>query len=92
MSVSKIFKRFASKNTPKPSRDTAPSSNVPAKHEKDTSSKTLVGTVVPTFPNDLKEVWAAANKQLPQAQGVEKFLNRVGAPITDGPKCTFVLK
>jgi len=92
MSVSKIFKRFASKNTSKPGRDAVPSSNVSAKHEKDASSKTLVGTVVPTSPDDLKEVWAAANKQLPQAQGVEKFLNRIGVSITDGPKRTLALK
>ena len=84
MSVSKIFKRFASKNTQKPSRDrTTPSSNVSTKHEKDASSKTLPGAVVPTFPDDLTEAWAAANKQLPQARGVEKILNRVGASIAD---------
>jgi len=93
MPVPKLFKRFSSKNTSKPSRDASFASNVPAKHEKDASSKTLVGaTVVPTFPDNLTEAWAAANKELPQARGVEKLLNHVGASITDGSTCTFALK
>ena len=93
MSVSKIFKRLAHKNTPKPSRDAAPASDVPAEHGKDASSKTLVGDVVaPTFPDNLKAAWAAANKKPPQAQGVEKFLNRVGASVSDGSVRAVVLK
>ena len=83
MPVPKIFKRFTSKNTLKVSLDASlPSPDVPANHEKDTSSKTLVmAAVVPSFPDNLAEAWAAANKELPQAQGAEKFLNRVGASI-----------
>ena len=89
MPVPKIFKRFASKNTLKASLDASPPSpDVPANYEKDTSSKTLVmAAVVPTFPDNLTEAWAAANKELPQAHGVEKLLNRVGASIIDCSAC-----
>ena len=40
-----------------------------------------MATVVPTFPDSLKEAWAAASKELPQTQGVEKLLDCVGASI-----------
>ena len=92
MPVPKIFKRLSSKNIPKTSRDANPAPNVPANHEKDTSSKTLVTAPVPTFPDNLKAAWAAANRELPQAQGVEKFLNRVGASIIDCSTCTVAIK
>ena len=79
MPLPKIFKRFTSKKTPKANRDVNPAPDVPKTQEKDASSKALVtAAVVPSFPDNLKEAWAAANKQLPQAKGAEKFLNRVG--------------
>lgn len=90
MPVPKLFKRFSSKNTLKVTPDSSPptSPDVAAKHEKDALSEALVVTaVVPTFPDNLTEAWAAANKELPQARGVEKLLNRVGALIIDGFPC-----
>ena len=79
MPVPKIFKRFMSKKTPTGNQDVSPAPNVPKNQEKGASSKALVtAPVAPTFPDNLKEAWAAANKELPQAQGAEKFLNRVG--------------
>jgi len=89
MPVPKIFKRFASKNMLKANLDAnPPGPDVPANHEKDASPKTLVmAPIVPGFPDNLAEAWVAANKELPQAQGVEKFLNRVGASIIDGSAC-----
>lgn len=92
MPVPKIFKRFSSKNALKSTRDGDLAPDVPASHEKDTSSKTLVMVpVVPTFPDNLKEAWAAANKEVPQAQGVEKFLNRVGTSIIGYSACAIAL-
>jgi len=32
----------------------------------------------------MKEAWSAANAELPQAKGVEKFLNSVGTLIVPG--------
>ena len=79
MPLPKIFKRFTSKKIPKGNQDASPTPNTPKTHEKDDPSKALVtAAVVPTFPDNLKEAWAAANKELPQAHGAEKFLNRVG--------------
>ena len=81
MPVPRIFKRFSSKNTLKASLDASPptSPDTPTNNEKDTLAKTLMmAPVVPPFPDNLTEAWVAANKELPQAQGVEKFLNHVG--------------
>jgi len=83
-----LKRRVASKSTLKATRDATPAPDVPADHEKETSSKTLVmAAVVPTYADNLTEAWAAAHKELPKAQGVEKFLNRVGTPITDPIWC-----
>ena len=86
MPVPKIFKRFTSKSTLKATGDTSPAPGVSASHEKDGPSNALVvAAVVPAFSDSLKEAWTAANKELPQAHGVEKLLNRVGTSIIDGP-------
>jgi len=80
MPVPKIFKRFASKSTLRAGPDAAIALDGLLNNEKETPSKTLVvAAVVPTYPENLTEAWAAAHKELPEAQGVEKFLNRVGA-------------
>jgi hypothetical protein len=91
--VPRIFKRFATKNRRKPSRNTKPTPDVPASHEKDTSSGTLVmSPAAPAFSDNLQEAWAAAHKELPQAGGAEKLLNRASALIIDGSRCSFALK
>ena len=33
---------------------------------------------VPAYSDSFKEVWAAANRDVPQAQGAEKVLNNIG--------------
>ena len=40
----------------------------------------------PQFSDAMKEAWSAANAELPQAQGVEKFLNSVGALAVSIPR------
>ena len=93
MPVPRIFKRFASKSTLRVAQDTGSAPNVPADHEKDVSSRNLVtAAAIPTFSDNLEEAWAAANKELPKAKGVEKLLNRVGAPILGCFMSVFVLK
>ena len=82
MPVPKIFKRFASKSTLKVTKDVSAVLDVSADDEKDASSKTLVmAATVPAYSDNLKEAWDAANKELPKAKGVEKFLNQVGGSI-----------
>ena len=93
MPVPKIFKRLASKSTLRTGQDVVAAPNVPADYEKGASSKSLVmAAVVPTYPDNLTEAWAAAHKELPKTHGAEKFLNRVGVSIIDGPKCFSILK
>jgi len=88
MPVPKIFKRFTSKNAFKASLNGNPAPDVPVDRKKDASSRTLVmAAVVPASPDNLAEAWAAAYKELPQAQGGEKSLNRIGASIIDGFAC-----
>ena len=90
MPVPKVFKKFASMSTLKGATTT---SDVPVKHKKNTSPKTLVmAAVVPAYSENLAEAWVAEHKELPKAQGVEKFLNRIGASVTDGPMYFSILK
>jgi len=42
---------------------------------------TIADPNVPRYPDAVKEAWDAANTELPQAHGVEKFLNSVGKLI-----------
>jgi hypothetical protein len=93
MPVPRIFKKFASKSTLRPSSGTTTVPDVLAGHEKDISSKTLVTTaVVPVFSENFTEAWAVAHKGLPKAEGTEKLLNRVGTLTIDGTMRSSVLK
>ena len=93
MPVPKVFKRFASKTTLKADKGTVATPNVPANRDKDASSKTLVmATVVPTYSENITEAWVAAHNGLPKAQGVEKLLNHVGAPVGGGLTYFLILK
>jgi len=92
MPVPKVFRKFASKSTLKAGGGAVTTPDVPANQE-DVSSTTLVmAAAVPTYPKNLTEAWSAAHKELPQAQGVEKFLNRVGASAIDGPVYLSILR
>lgn len=85
MPVPKIFRRLASKNSLRTSSGTTTVPDVPAVHERDISSRTLVtATVVPAFPENLTEAWAIAQKELPKAKGMGEILNHVGTPTVDG--------
>lgn len=85
MPVPRLFKKFASKSTLRASNRAATVPDVTAGHEKDVSSKTLVtATVVPVFSENLTEAWTVAHKELPEAEGTEKLLNRIGMPTIDG--------
>jgi len=94
MPVPKIFKRFKSKSSLRVGPDAVIALGVPLSHEKEASSKTLVAVaaVVPAYPENLTEAWAAAHKELPEAQGVEKFLNHIGASTIGVPICSLTSK
>jgi len=92
MPVPKVFKRFASKSTLKAGGGPVTTPDAPANHEDAPSTTLVMAAAVPTYPKNLTEAWSAAHKELPQAQGVEKFLNHVGASVIDGPISLSILK
>lgn len=36
---------------------------------------------IPAYSDSFKAAWTAAHKEVPQAQGAQKFLNKIGGPI-----------
>ena len=80
MPTPKFFKKFSSKDSAE--GDESPDAT-PTTRTKDLPlEKTAIADPnVPQYSHAIKEAWSAANAELPQAQGVEKFLNRVGTLI-----------
>ena len=74
-----FFKKFSSKDSPEDSPDEDP----PTIHKKEICSEKdpIADPNVPQYSDAMKEAWSAANAELPQAQGAEKLLNRVGTLI-----------
>ena len=86
MPTPKFFKKF-SKESPQDSPDASPDAT-PATHSREDPSETpaIADPDVPQYSDAIKEAWNAANAELPQAHGVEKFLNRVGTSIVSVPQ------
>lgn len=82
MPTPKFFRNFSSKDSAEGSPDDSPDAT-PATHTGDTPPEktAVVDPNVPQYSDAMKEAWSAANAELPQAQGTEKFLNRVGTLI-----------
>ena len=74
-----FLKKFSSKDSSEDSPDEDP----PTINKKEIhSEKNLIADPnVPQYSDAMKEAWSAANAKLPQAQGAEKLLNRVGTLI-----------
>jgi hypothetical protein len=79
MSALKPFKEFSSKSSPEdsPGAGSNPTTKIIAK-EIPPETPTIADPDVPQYSDDMKEARCAANVELPEARGVEKFLNRVG--------------
>ena len=75
MSTPKFLVKFSSKGSSEDPPDGDPNAALP----KEIPSEKLVDADldIPQYPDAMKEAWSAVNVELPQAQGVEKFLNRV---------------
>ena len=70
-----LFKKFSSKSdAPKSPSAT----NVLPSVKRDVQQTMTPSDAVPAYPDSFKEAWAGAHKELPQAQGAEKFLNKIG--------------
>ena len=62
---------------------TGPASNVPANYE-DNSPQTvpmIADGSIPEYTDNQKEAWMAAHREMPQARGAEKVLNKIGMSI-----------
>ena len=78
MPTPKVFKSFSSKSNPS---ETSPTPDVLGKEEKDGSPQTVTVNAdgpIPEYSDSLKEAWMAAHREMPQAQGAEKALNKIG--------------
>ena len=81
MSTPKLFKSFSSKSS---SEASPVPDHVQGNGKKDGSPKTVAMTPdgpVPEYSDGLREAWMAAQRELPQAQGAEKVLNKIGMSI-----------
>jgi hypothetical protein len=70
-----IFELLSSKDSPDDSPDvisTTRTKGVPP------GKAVIADPDIPQYSDAMKEAWSAANAELPRAQGVEKFLNRIG--------------
>ena len=65
------------------SSENSPSSDVPANARNGVSQDLTAPSdcPIPEYSDSLKETWAVAYKELPQAHGVEKLLNEIGMSI-----------
>lgn len=82
MPTPKLFKKFSSRSN---ASESSPAPDVPANDEKGDLSQTAAVTTdgpVPEYSDSLKDAWTAAHKELPQAKGAEKFLNKIGMSIS----------
>jgi len=82
MPTPKFFRKFSSKDSVEDSPDEGPN-DTPTTRTKDVppGNSAIADPNVPQYSDAMKEAWSAANVELPQAQGVEKFLNSVGTLV-----------
>ena len=79
MSTLKPFKEFSSKSPPEDSPNASFDATSETLMEKiPPGTPTIADPDVPHYSDTMKEACRAANAELPEARGVEKFLNRIG--------------
>ena len=82
MPTPKFFRKFSSKDSPTGSPEESPNTTPTIRtKEVPPESPAIADPGIPQYSDAMKEAWNAANAELPQAHGVEKFLNRVGTLI-----------
>jgi hypothetical protein len=100
MPTPKLFGKFSSKSKNPSESSSAP--DVPANDDKGDASQTDIVSSdgpIPGYSDSLKEAWTAAHQELPQVQGAEKFLNKIGMSIIpnshltrDDHRCVFSIR
>ena len=82
MPAPKFFRKFSSKDSAEDSPDESPDATPTTRTKEIPPGNTAIADPnIPQYSDAMKEAWSAANTELPQAQGVEKFLNGVGKLI-----------
>ena len=79
MPTPKLFKKFSSKNNNLSRSGPALDEDVPQTADV-TSDAPVSG-----YSDSLTEAWAVAHRELPQAHGTEKVLNKIGMSIPPAP-------
>ena len=82
MPTPKFFRKFSSKGLSKVSPDASPEATLLTPPE----TPATADQDAPQYSDAMKEAWSAANAELPQAQGMEKFLNSVGTLAVPNPR------
>jgi len=79
MPTPKFLKKFSSEGSSENPPDESPNVTPMTLAKGVPSEKPAkAGPNVLQYSDAMKKAWSAANAELPQAQGVEKFLNKVG--------------
>ena len=87
MPTPKFLRKFSSKGSSGDSPHVGPDATPTAQMEEiPLETSTITDPNAPQYSNAMKEAWNAANAGLPQARGVEKFLNSVGTLIVSVPQ------
>ena len=84
MPMPEIFKKFSSK---KNASEGSPATDVPANETRDIPNPIAATSdnTIPALSDNMKKAWAATHRELPQAQGVEKVLNKIGGSPVSSP-------
>jgi hypothetical protein len=79
MPMTKLKESSSKRNAP----DSSSAPNVPQNDRGNTQNTVTItpDNAIPTYSYVSKQTWAAAHKELPQAHGAEKFLNKIGRSI-----------
>ena len=87
MPTPKFLRKFSSKGSSNDSPDASPDATPTIRTEEiPPETPTIADPNVPQYSDTIKEAWSVANTELPQAHGVEKFLNNVGTSIAPVPQ------
>jgi hypothetical protein len=80
MPTPKLFKKFSSKTE---ASEGGPATDVPADDKGDVPRPITLTSddTIPAYSDGLKYAWAAAHRELPQAKGAEKVLNKIGGSL-----------
>ena len=83
MPAPKFFMKISSKGSSEDILDANPDATPSIRTEEMPPETSAIADLnAPKYSDAMNEAWNVANAELPQAHGVERFLNDVGTPIT----------